>query len=616
LKYILVIFIVAFSVLSYAQPGGTDYRPMAIQYFNQQDYEKAAIYYLKLYETTKSQGDFEKYYTCLVELKNYKEAEKLMKKELKKKNPQLTLYLLYADLYTKQELLPKALQQYEVAIKNIQSYHTFGQITHLANEFQVRREVDFAIKAYEKAKKMTANPVSYNIRIGELYGAKGETELMIKEFISMLETNPAFQAQVQGALIRQIDFKEDEKKTNLLKTELIRQTQKHPNQAVYNEMLIWLFQQKGEFGAAFVQVKALDKKQKLNGQKVFSFAETCDNNEQYDLAIKAFKYVIDLGKSNRYYRSANYRSLNTLKKKITQSPNYTKQDLLDLEEKYKYTLTDVGRAPHSINIMKDLGHLQGFYLQKFDEAVEILEDAVRLAARTPKVEGECKMLLADVMVIKGNIWDASLYYSQVDIAFKEDKLSHEAKFKNAQIFYYTANFVLAQSQLDVLKASTQKLIANDAMELSLLITDNLALDTTANTMRMFAEADLLIVQHRYIEAIGKFDSINAALPYHTLNDEILIKKYEIDYRKQEYEAAAVHLLEIVTKYGDDILADNALFLLGEMYENIFKDEKKAIEYYDQLIFNYQGSMFGIEARKRSRALKGDTPDARPFKEIE
>ncbi|MBL4704271.1 MAG: hypothetical protein JKY54_07105, partial [Flavobacteriales bacterium] len=151
---------------------------------------------------------------------------------------------------------------------------------------------------------------------------------------------------------------------------------------------------------------------------------------------------------------------------------------------------------------------------------------------------------------------------------------------------------------------------------SLLITDNLALDTTANTMRMYAEADLLIVQHRYEEALAKFDSINSTLPYHTLNDEILIKKYEIDYRRQRYKSAAIHLTEIVAKYGDDILADNALFLLGELYEYVFKDEKKAIEYYDQLIFNYQGSMFGIEARKRSRTLKGDVPNARPFKEIE
>ena len=188
--------------------------------------------------------------------------------------------------------------------------------------------------------------------------------------------------------------------------------------------------------------------------------------------------------------------------------------------------------------------------------------------------------------------------------------------KNAKIFYYTANFALALSQLDVLKSSTQKLIANDAMELSLLITDNLALDTTANTMRMYAEADLLTSQHRFEEAIGKFDSINIALPYHSLNDEILMKKYEIDFRKQNYEQAAARLTEIVTKYGEDILADNALFLLGEMYQNVFKDEIKAAEYYKNLFLNYTGSMFGIEAKKRYRKLTENLPGSSEFKEIE
>ena len=243
--------------------------------------------------------------------------------------------------------------------------------------------------------------------------------------------------------------------------------------------------------------------------------------------------------------------------------------------------------------------MQGFYLSRFDSAVAILKEA-GLAVRVPKLEGECKLLLADVLLIKGDIWDASLLYSQVDKAFKEDVLSHEAKFKNAKIFYYTANFALAQSQLDVLKASTQKLIANDAMELSLLITDNLALDTTANTMRMFAEADLLIAQHRFDEALNKFDSINSTLPYHTLNDEILMKKYEIDSRQHNHEQAAGYLMEIVSKYGEDILADNALFLLAEMQEKVFKDENKAAEYYKEILINYTGSMFVVEARKRYR----------------
>ncbi len=600
----------------WAQSGSTDFRGMAVHYFSQNDYEKAAIYYLKLWEETKKTGDFEKYYTCLLELKMYKEAEKLIKKELKKKNVQLTTYLLYGDLFAHQDNDSKAMQQYELAVRNINSYHSFSQISQLANGLQIRSKIDLAINAYQKAQKVSSNPVSYSIRIGELYGVQGKTELMIREFLLMLETNVGYRNQVQNALSRSIDFKVNLKETELLRIELLRLTQKHPGKTIYNEMLIWLFEQKGDFKSAYVQVKAQDRKLRANGKRVFEFGEVCSNNESYDLALEAFQYVIDLGKENKYYRTANYRSLNTLKKKITNSSSYSKEDLLNLESKYNFTLDEVGRAPHSINTMMELGHLQGFYLQKFSSAIAILEETITLAARVPKVQGKCKLLLADVLLISGEIWDASLYYSQVDKAFKEDVLSHEAKFKNAKIFYYTANFALALSQLDVLKSSTQKLIANDAMELSLLITDNLALDTTANTMRMYAEADLLISQHRYEEAIAKFDSINSTLPYHSLNDEILMKKYEIDFRKQNYDEAAARLTEIVTKYGEDILADNALFLLGEMHQNIFKDKIRAADYYKNLFLNYTGSMFGIEAKKRYRKLTENMPGASEFKEIE
>ena len=600
----------------WAQSGSTDFRGMAVHYFSQNDYEKAAIYYLKLWEETKKTGDFEKYYTCLLELKMYKEAEKLIKKELKKKNVQLTTYLLYGDLFAHQDNDSKAMQQYELAVRNINSYHSFSQISQLANGLQIRSKIDLAINAYQKAQKVSSNPVSYSIRIGELYGVQGKTELMIREFLLMLETNVGYRNQVQNALSRSIDFKVNLKETELLRIELLRLTQKHPGKTIYNEMLIWLFEQKGDFKSAYVQVKAQDRKLRANGKRVFEFGEVCSNNESYDLALEAFQYVIDLGKENKYYRTANYRSLNTLKKKITNSSSYSKEDLLNLESKYNFTLDEVGRAPHSINTMMELGHLQGFYLQKFSSAIAILEETITLAARVPKVQGKCKLLLADVLLISGEIWDASLYYSQVDKAFKEDVLSHEAKFKNAKIFYYTANFALALSQLDVLKSSTQKLIANDAMELSLLITDKLALDTTANTMRMYAEADLLISQHRYEEAIAKFDSINSTLPYHSLNDEILMKKYEIDFRKQNYDEAAARLTEIVTKYGEDILADNALFLLGEMHQNIFKDKIRAADYYKNLFLNYTGSMFGIEAKKRYRKLTENMPGASEFKEIE
>jgi len=227
-----------------AQSGSTDFRGMAVHYFSQNDYEKAAIYYLKLWEETKKTGDFEKYYTCLLELKMYKEAEKLIKKELKKKYVQLSTYLLYGDLFAHQDNDSKAIQQYELAVRNINSYHSFSQISQLANGLQIRSKIDLAINAYQKAQKVSSNPVSYSIRIGELYGVQGKTELMIREFLLMLETNVGYRNQVQNALSRSIDFKVNLKETELLRIELLRLTQKHPGKTIYNEMLIWLFQQK------------------------------------------------------------------------------------------------------------------------------------------------------------------------------------------------------------------------------------------------------------------------------------------------------------------------------------------------------------------------------------
>ena len=90
-----------------------------------------------------------------------------------------------------------------------------------------------------------------------------------------------------------------------------------------------------------------------------------------------------------------------------------------------------------------------------------------------------------------------MYYSQVEKDFKHEVIGQEAKFKKIKIDYYTGKFNWAQAQLNILKQSTSKLIANNAMELSLLISDNLNLDTTQLTLQIYANAELLIFQNKY-----------------------------------------------------------------------------------------------------------------------
>jgi len=603
---LVILLLLAIGAYQNVCAQGSD-QQLATHYFQAGDYEKAVMYYEKLYKTNGSKSNYVYYLKCMIELQDFKIAEKVVKKEIKNAPGDLSLRVDLGQVYLSNQNDSKANQQFNLAIKEINPKTNYSQVQQLANAFVALNKIDLAIEAYQKAQKTISTSAPFNIRIGELYGLKGETALMVNEFVGMLQINEGYMSQVQGALLRAIDIKEDKEKYTILKSSLLRAAQQHPGQTVYNEMLIWLFQHKGDFKMAFLQVKALDKKGRAQGERVVGFGDLCHNNSEFDIAVKAFEYVIELGSDKYYYRRANIALLKTLNKKITSTANYTQLDLETLESKYLQSLTEMGESSHSIMLMKDLAHLQAFYLHNNNSAKDLLERALKLPGLGKRVLSMIKLELADILVMNGEIWDASLYYSQVEKSFKEDKLGHEAKYRNARIFYYTGNFGLAKVQLDVLKASTTKLIANDAMELSLLITDNLALDTTMVTMNRYAKADLYIFQNKFDEALVLFDSINSEMAYHSLNDEILYKRYEIAMKRREPKEAETYLMQIVKDYPDDILADNALYALAELHEYTFKNKEQAAEYYKQLMFSYQGSMFKVEARKRYRAIVGDDP---------
>ena len=66
-----------------------------------------------------------------------------------------------------------------------------------------------------------------------------------------------------------------------------------------------------------------------------------------------------------------------------------------------------------------------------------------------------------------------------------------------------------RGQLDILKAATSKLIANDAMELSLLISDNIEEDSLTTPLQMYARADLLEFRNLDNDALAVLDSVIA-----------------------------------------------------------------------------------------------------------
>jgi predicted negative regulator of RcsB-dependent stress response len=428
---------------------------------------------------------------------------------------------------------------------------------------------------------------------------------MIEEYLNMLEEDPSRLEMVQGRLQNALNRDFDDKISDLMREALLRRNQKNPDNRYFGEMLLWLSVQQKDFAFALIQARSLDTRFSENGMLVFNIGNLSLANQDYGVARDAYAYILNKGAINPYYAESLTGTLRARFLMITEGFGYAPKDLLNLEQEYKAALAELGSNPRTVYLMRDLAHLQAFYLNNLDEAMTLLEQAVAIPGLPEMVKAEIKLELGDTYLFTGEVWEASLLYSQVEKALKNEPIGHEAKFRNARLSYFIGEFEWAKAQLDVLKAATSKLIANDAMELSLLISDNMDPDSTYTALAFFARAELSMYRMQYDGALATLDSIRMLALSHPLDDDVLFRKAEIFISKNDLAQADSLLADIVEDYPFDILADNALFRRAELHAGPLNDKAAAMDMYQRLVLEYPGSLFATEARKRYRQLRGD-----------
>ena len=574
---------------------------LAQHYYNNSEFDKALIYYEKIYAKDNSKFYFKRYFECLTETGDNKQAEKLLKKEVSRHRDDNEYAVLLADFYEDRNQQAKADKIYDELIEDMPP--SSRNVISLYNLFKAQGKTELSYMTLIKGRKILRNSYPLNFQFAEYYGSQGETEKMLGEYLDIIDYHAAYAKSVKRVLSSQIDFsQEDSKEYEMLKNELISRTQKDPSNLVYADMLTWIFIQRQNFPAALIHVKAMDRKSKSEGRMIYDFGNVCVENNDFSTAKKSFKAVIEKGEGTNYFGRAQNALLNVSFLEVTTRRNFTVEELNTIIADYQLVLARYGEDRNTLPIILELAHIQAFYAEKGEDALILLEKTKLISNLSALELAQVKMQLADIHVLHGDIWESSLLYMQIDKAFKYEPIGHEAKFKNARIFYYDGEFDFAQSQLDVLKQSTTKLIANDALKLSLLITDNFGLDSNYTVMTWFASADLLIEQHKFHDAYILFDSILTEFPEHSLGDEILLKKAEVMQQKGEWSEAISTLEELVKYHGNDILADDALFQLGDIYEYHLFQKEKALEYYRKILFDYKGSLYTTEARKRFQSI--------------
>ena len=600
-----IAFTLLFSIaamLSYAQPNNN--WQLAQQYFNAGEYDKALVYYEKNYDFD-PMGTYNDYLNCLVTMKEYDKAEKLVKKQLKKTPEVSPLYVDLGYVYDLKGDSTKAREQYQKAIKSVKPDVT--QYNNLATEFIDRGQLNLAIQTYQQGRIALAGQYPFCFELADAYAQIPDLQKMVDEYLDIVEIAPQYIPSLQAILQNKIALDYTGTLGDIIRQSLLRRIQKNSGRIEYNELLYWLYLQQKDFESAAIQAKALDKRLGENGERVLNLGRTCVSNQDYKTAEECFQYVVDKGKNNQGYTVARIEMINALNKRITTQSNYTQADLIKLNTDYQNALNELGKTPNTAPLIKEYAHLKAFYLNEIDSAIALLADVIEMPNVAPLFRSECKLELGDILVLRNDVWEALLYYGQVDKDYKHDEIGREAKFRTARSYYYEGEFEWASAQLNILKAATTQLISNDAMQLALLIQDNSGFDTDSNTtpLLIYSRADLLEFQNHHAEALLTLDSIVQEFPGHSLTDEVWFKKAEIYSHTGQLDSAVIYYADVVANFPDDILADDALFSLAELQEYHLNNKEKAMELYETLLQKYPGSLYAVDARKRFRALRGD-----------
>lgn len=586
-------------VLRLNPPIAADNTSLIIQYYRDGEYEKAVILLEKVFASPNNEGYFDIYFNSLLKLKRYDVAEKAVKK-LMRQSPENDAYpVALGKLYQEKGDIQAANKIFNEVISKLPKDEF--KIRSLANSFYRFENYDFAVQTFKQGRKILGNDEFFVYELLNIYRFKKDKPMLMQEYLDALATLPQLLPQAQAILPVIFDDKAD---YQTFQTGILKKIQKFPDAEVYIQLLTWNYIQQQEFDMALRQLIAFDKRTKADGGTLFNAIYTFVDNSAYETAIKAYEYLLTKGKDNPYYLPSKIELLNT-KYNIQTTGKPISADLDLLAKDYQTLLDENGKNKNTLFAIKKLANLHAYYLNQAEKAEKGLEEALQIPGLGSQDLGQLKLDLGDVYILTNQPWEAFLVYEQVSKQFEGQSIGNEARFRSAKLSFYQGNFEYSNGQCQVLKAATSQLIANDALNLSLLISDNIQTPTDSNALKMYADAEMLIFRNLPAKAVNKLDSIAIAYPQNGLADAVMMTKAKIFIKSNEFQKAAEILKKVSEDFKDGIWTDDALFTLGDLYEKKLSDIVQAKLYFQKLITDYPGSMFSAEARKRFRNLRGD-----------
>ena len=595
--FVLLLFACCLSSTMWAQDNVEE--ALAYQYYQQAEYEKAATLLEKLFNRSRNDNYFDLYYTSLLKIKKYNEAENLVKRLIKQAPEKLNYQIALGRVYQENGKTAEANKIYYTAIQNV-AKNEF-QVRDLANSFYRFEAYDMAVNTFLQGRKILNDDQLFAFELLSIYRFKKDKASLINEYLNTLPVNPQLLPQAQSVLANLFESNSD---YQILQSALLKKIQKDPQNEIYTELLIWQFIQQQEYEMALRQLIAQDRRTKNSANLLFNTANTFVANKAFATAIKAYEYLMSKGTTNEFYLPSKIQLINA-KYELALQGKIELVAVRALADEFSQIITQYGINNQTIFALKKLSYLQAYYLNDLPAAEKTLEQALKVPGLPGLEIGQLKIDLGDIYVLNKQPWEAVLVYEQVAKQYDNLPVASDARFRSARLSFYQGNFKFAKSQADVLKASTSQLMANDAINLSLLISDNLQHKNDSLALMMYADAEMLQFINNNAAALKKLDSIDIAYKNNSLADDILMAKAKIFIKENDFINAESSLKQLIANHANSIWIDDGIFTLAELYESKLNNLEEAKKLYQRLITDFPGSMLNTEARKRYRNIRGD-----------
>ncbi|WP_298899519.1 tetratricopeptide repeat protein [uncultured Psychroserpens sp.] len=566
---------------------------LADDYFKRGEFEKALLSYEKLNAKKKSSKYIYKIVATLQQLERYEEARDMILQRMKEINyPALLVELGYNyQLMDSTDLADKYYKEAILKVEEKPSY-TYG----IAKKFEDHSLLEQALQAYKKG--METNPdFNFNMQMARIYGEQGNIELLFSNYIDYIEVKPNFLSNAKRAFSDFVSENKDNENNLILRKLLLKKLQSNPEPYWY-DMLSWLYIQQKEYNKAFTQEKALYRRSQESLSRILDLALATVKEKENEVANSIFQFILDNSQDIETRLTAHQYMLDI------EIENANKEQLDAIDDKFNQLFDQYGKYEQTIALQIAYGNFIAFHKHQPKDASDFLKKSLELQLSAFQ-EAKVKLKLGDILVFQERFNEALIYYTQIQANLKNSTISQEARFKVAKTSYYKGDFQWAESQLKILKASTSQLIANDALDLKLLISDNKDEDSLQTSLKLYSKADLMSFQNKNEEAIALLDKILTEHKGETIEDQALFMQAKLFEKTNQISKAVDNYEYIITNYRDEILADDAHYYLAELYQTKLDQPEKAKELYEKIIFDHEDSIYFIEARKRFRRLRGD-----------